>query len=46
MNLDNARQLTHTQWQRMAAALKDSAETRLFIGGEFVDAARLAYWGW
>ncbi len=39
MNLDEAAKLTHADWQERAAKLKASAETRLFIGGEFVDAA-------
>ena len=38
MNLDEAAKLGHADWQQRAAALKNSAETRLFIGGEFVDA--------
>ena len=38
MNLEQASQLTHAQWQEMAEELRNTAETRLFIGGEFVDA--------
>lgn len=38
MNLEQAQKLTHADWKKMAAELKTSAETRLFIGGEFVDA--------
>ncbi len=38
MNLKEAAKLKHSDWQQRAAALKKSAETRLFIGGEFVDA--------
>lgn len=38
MNLENAAKLTYADWQERAAALKKTAETRLFIGGEFVDA--------
>jgi acyl-CoA reductase-like NAD-dependent aldehyde dehydrogenase len=38
MNLEQASRLTHAQWQDMASALRKTAETRLFIGGEFVDA--------
>jgi len=38
VNLKEAATLTHSDWQQRAAALKKSAETRLFIGGEFVDA--------
>ena len=38
MNLEDAAKLSHAQWREMAAELKKSAETRLFIGGEFVDA--------
>ena len=38
MNLEDAAKLTHEEWRKRAAALKTSAETRLFIGGEFVDA--------
>ena len=38
MNLEQASQLNHAQWQQMAVELKQTAETRLFIGGEFVDA--------
>jgi gamma-glutamyl-gamma-aminobutyraldehyde dehydrogenase len=38
MNLEEAARLTHAQWQQMASELKKTAETRLFIGGEFVDA--------
>jgi len=37
MNLEQASQLTHDQWQEIASELKKTAETRLFIGGEFVD---------
>jgi gamma-glutamyl-gamma-aminobutyraldehyde dehydrogenase len=39
MNLEQAGQLTHAQWRQMASGLKKSAETRLFVGGEFIDAA-------
>lgn len=38
MNLEDAAKLGHEDWKERAAALKESAETRLFIGGEFVDA--------
>ena len=38
MNLEEAAKLSHEQWREMAADLKKTAETRLFIGGEFVDA--------
>jgi gamma-glutamyl-gamma-aminobutyraldehyde dehydrogenase len=38
MNLEQARKLTHDQWRQKADELRKSAETRLFIGGEFVDA--------
>lgn len=38
MNLEEAAKLTHEQWREMAEELKKTAETRLFIGGEFVDA--------
>jgi hypothetical protein len=38
MNLEQAGQLDYAQWQEMASELKKTAETRLFIGGEFVDA--------
>ena len=38
MNLEEAAKLSHSDWQQRAADLKKSAETRLFIGGEFVDA--------
>lgn len=38
MNLQEAAKLSHSDWQQRAAALRKSAETRLFIGGEFVDA--------
>jgi gamma-glutamyl-gamma-aminobutyraldehyde dehydrogenase len=38
MNLEQASKLSHAQWQQMASELKESAETRLYIGGEFVDA--------
>lgn len=38
MNLEEAAKLSHADWQARAAALKASAETRLFIGGEFLDA--------
>jgi len=38
VNLEEAAKLSHSDWQQRAAALKKSAETRLFIGGEFVDA--------
>lgn len=38
MNLTEAGKLSHADWQAKAAELKKSAETRLFIGGEFVDA--------
>ena len=39
MNLEAAAKLSHDQWREMAAAMKNTAETRLFIGGEFVDAS-------
>ena len=39
MNLADAAELTHAEWQQRATDLKQTAETRLFIGGEFVDAA-------
>lgn len=39
MNLQEAAKLSHNDWKQRAAALKTSAETRLYIGGEFVDAA-------
>ena len=39
MNLEEAAKLTHEQWRELAAELKKEAESRLFIGGEFVDAA-------
>jgi len=38
INLQEAGKLSHEQWRKMAADLKKTAETRLFIGGEFVDA--------
>ena len=38
MNLEEAAKLSHEDWKERADALKKSAETRLFIGGEFVDA--------
>lgn len=38
MHLKEAAALTHAEWQLRASALKKSAETRLFIDGEFVDA--------
>jgi len=38
MNLEEAAKLSHSDWQQRAAELKKTAETRLFIGGEFVDA--------
>lgn len=38
MNLENAAELSYADWREMAAKLKQSAETRLFIGGKFVDA--------
>lgn len=38
MNLEMAGKLSHEQWREMAADLKRTAETRLFINGEFVDA--------
>jgi len=38
MNLEEAAKLTHEQWREMAAELMKTAETRLFIGGKFVDA--------
>ncbi len=38
MNLADAAKLTHADWQEKAANLKKTAETRLFIGGKFVDA--------
>ncbi len=38
MNLDEARKLSHEDWTKRAAELKKSGETRLFIGGKFVDA--------
>lgn len=38
MNLEKASQLSHAQWRQMASELKQTAETRLFIGGKFVDA--------
>jgi gamma-glutamyl-gamma-aminobutyraldehyde dehydrogenase len=40
MNLEDAAKLTHADWQEKADALKKTAETRLFIGGEFVDAVK------
>ena len=40
MNLTGAAALTYADWQQRAADLKRSAETRLFIGGEFVDDLR------
>ena len=39
MNLKQASELSYQQWQKMAAELSKTAETRLFIGGEFVEAA-------
>ncbi len=39
MNLHDSSKLSHADWQAKAAELKKTAETRLFIGGEFVDAA-------
>ena len=38
MNLEHAAKLSHAQWRDWAEDLKKTAETRLFIGGEFVDA--------
>jgi gamma-glutamyl-gamma-aminobutyraldehyde dehydrogenase len=38
MNLEQASQLTHEEWKTMAADLRKTAETRLFIDGQFVDA--------
>lgn len=38
MNLEDAAKLTHADWKARAAELKKSAQTKLFIGGEFVDA--------
>jgi hypothetical protein len=38
MNLEQAAKLSHEQWREMAAELKTTANARLFIGGEFVDA--------
>ena len=38
MNLEQASQLSHAQWRKMAAELKKTAATGLFIGGEFIDA--------
>jgi acyl-CoA reductase-like NAD-dependent aldehyde dehydrogenase len=38
MNLEKASQLTYAQWQQMATEVKQHAQTRLFINGEFVDA--------
>jgi acyl-CoA reductase-like NAD-dependent aldehyde dehydrogenase len=38
MNLENARKLSHADWKRMAQDIRQSAETRLFINGQFVDA--------
>jgi hypothetical protein len=38
MNLEQAGQLDYAQWQELASELKETAETRLFVGGEFVDA--------
>ncbi len=38
MNLHDASKLSHADWRAKAAELKNTAETRLFIGGEFVDA--------
>lgn len=38
MKLEEVAKLTHDQWREKAAEMKSTAETRLFIGGEFVDA--------
>jgi gamma-glutamyl-gamma-aminobutyraldehyde dehydrogenase len=38
MNLQQAAKLTHGDWLSMAADLRQRAEARLFINGEFVDA--------
>jgi acyl-CoA reductase-like NAD-dependent aldehyde dehydrogenase len=38
MNLEEAEKLSHSDWKQRASELKKTAQTRLFIGGEFVDA--------
>jgi len=38
VSLEEVAKLSHENGKERAAALKKSAETRLFIGGEFVDA--------
>jgi gamma-glutamyl-gamma-aminobutyraldehyde dehydrogenase len=38
MNLQQAAKLTYSDWQTRATQLRKNAESRLFIGGEFVDA--------
>lgn len=38
MNLEQAAELSHADWQNFASKLRQKAETRLFINGQFVDA--------
>ena len=40
MNLAQAEQHDHAQWQQVADKAKRNIETRLFIDGEYVDAVR------
>lgn len=40
MRLEDAARLTHADWISKAEETRARAETRLFIGGQFVDAAR------
>lgn len=39
MRLDEALRLSRADWAAKAAAMRSRAETRLFIGGRFVEAA-------